>query len=237
MPSSHPLPETYSRAQSLSLDGVTVVVEGRAVLDIPQLLIAAGAHVGISGVSGSGKTTLLQVMAGLRRPSTGRVQWGATDISALTPRAGDAWRRSTIGLVFQDYQLIPELSALENVLLPCRFVAWRLPDSMSTSAAALLAAMGIDAVDQRVSALSRGEQQRVAMARALLHRPALILADEPTASLDADNGAAVIDHLVDGARANQATLVVVSHDPRVLARLDQTMSMQGGKLADGVALK
>ena len=216
---------------TLTLEGVQVVVGGRTILDVPSLVVLAGTHVGIAGVSGSGKTTLLQVMAGLRLPTTGRVLWGDTDITALTPQQGDAWRRTTIGLVFQDHQLIPEMTVLENVLLPIQFGQRRMPPSMHARAEEVLASMGIDARDQRLNQLSRGEQQRVAIARAVLQCPALILADEPTASLDAESGAAVVDVLVTAARDTTATLVIVSHDPNVLARLDQTLPMTSGRLS------
>jgi putative ABC transport system ATP-binding protein len=221
--------ELVSPARLLVLDGVCVIADGVTILDVARLSIVAGTHLGVAGVSGSGKTTLLHVMAGLRQPTAGRVLWGATDISTLPPGQGDAWRRSNVGLVFQDFQLIPELNALENVLLPSGF-GGTPPGGLSPRAAELLAAMGVVRTGLRVAKLARGEQQRVAIARACLHRPSLILADEPTASLDADNAAAVVDLLVKAARDVGATLVVVSHDPNVLAQLDRTVALQHGCL-------
>ena len=223
-------PATSQSAQTLVLEGVQAAAGGRLILNVPRFEIPAGARVGIAGVSGSGKTTLLHAMAGLLRPSAGRVLWGDTDIAALPPQLGDAWRRATIGLVFQDFQLIAELSALENVLLPAQFSDWRVPAELRRRARDALASVGVGAADQRVSLLSRGEQQRVAIARAVLHRPALVLADEPTASLDPANGADVVDLLLTAARETGATLVIVSHDPSVLSRLDLTLPMTGGKL-------
>jgi putative ABC transport system ATP-binding protein len=212
------------------LDGVQVAVGGRVILDVPRLDIPAGARVGIAGVSGSGKTTLLHVIAGLRAPTAGRGLWGDTVVTGLAPQQGDAWRRATIGLVFQDFQLVPELSAVGNVLLPAQFDAWLAAAALRGRARALLASVGISAPDQRVNLLSHGEQQRVAIARALLYRPALILADEPTASLDPANAADVVQLLLGAAHGTGATLVVVSHDPSVLARLDRTLPMTGGRL-------
>jgi putative ABC transport system ATP-binding protein len=231
MPASHLPSEMQPNGNvPLVLDGVQVVVGGRVILDVPWLEIGAGARVGIAGVSGSGKTTLLHVIAGLRAPTAGRVRWGGADIAALSPHQGDAWRRSTIGLVFQDFQLIAELSASENVLLAAQFAAWRVTAELRQRANDVLASMGVGAPDQRVSCMSRGEQQRVAIARSVLHRPALILADEPTASLDPESAAAVVDLLLTAARETGATLAIVSHDPSVLARLDRTLPMIGGKL-------
>jgi putative ABC transport system ATP-binding protein len=156
--------------------------------------------------------------------------WANTDLASLTPQQSDTWRRSTIGLVFQDFQLIPELSAIENVLLPAQFSARRVPVAVQQRASDLLGTMGIDTADQRVGQMSRGEQQRVAIARAVLHRPALLLADEPTASLDEFNAADVVNLLLCAARESGATLIVVSHDQRVLSRLDWTLPICGGRL-------
>jgi putative ABC transport system ATP-binding protein len=230
MPISPPPPDRHPDTPALTLDGIQVAVSGRIILDVPRLVTPVSAHIGIAGVSGSGKTTLLQVIAGLRPPTAGRVLWGDTDIAALPPQQGDAWRRATIGLVFQDFQLIPELTVLENVLLPAQFAARRIPATLQQRARDLLALVGVRASDQRVSSLSRGEQQRVAIARAVLHRPTLILADEPTASLDPANAADVVGLLISAARETGATLIIVSHDPLVLSRLDQTLPMTGGHL-------
>jgi putative ABC transport system ATP-binding protein len=227
MPPHDPAP-----AQDLLLHGVTVTASGAPlILDCPELAITAGSLVGISGVSGSGKTTLIQVIAGIRAPTAGRVVWGDSDITALDGTARDAWRRGSVGLVFQEFQLIPELSALDNVLLPLSFAAARVPSADRTNAGRLLDDVGVAQHTVRVALMSRGEQQRIALARALLKRPALILADEPTASLDAANAAAVADLLVAAARASGATLVIVSHDPAVLARLDRSVQIVAGRVA------
>jgi putative ABC transport system ATP-binding protein len=231
MPVSVPLVDPASSGlsvlpQPLQLQGVCVNVSGVTILDVPELRVAAGAHLGIAGVSGSGKTTLLQVIAGLRRPDRGRVKWGDTDIAGLPPAAGDAWRRTAVGLVFQDFHLIAELSALENVLLPVGFAQSRLPAALAARARHLLAAMDVTRPLQLVGRMSRGEQQRVAIARACLLSPQLILADEPTASLDRPSASAVADLLVAVAGSLAATLIVVSHDEQVLARLGTTRTMR-----------
>jgi putative ABC transport system ATP-binding protein len=205
--------------RALRLVGLRVDVGGVTILDVPALDIAPGAHLGIAGVSGSGKTTLLQVIAGLRRPTAGQVLWGDQDLANLSPANSDAWRRSTIGMVFQDFQLIPELNARENVLLPSGFAGRPVAGALRQRAEVLLLAMGMARSLQRVSRLSRGEQQRVAIARACLFEPPLLLADEPTASLDAATTANMVELLLAAATATGATLIVVSHDPRVLERM------------------
>jgi putative ABC transport system ATP-binding protein len=242
MPVSRPQPNQSSAVplsqQSLRMDGVQVVASGRTILDIPQLVIPAGSQIGIAGVSGSGKTTLLHVMAGVRTPSAGQVWWGSTEITAQSPQQGDAWRRATVGLVFQDFQLIPELSAIENVLLTTQFTAQPRSTALRQRAHEQLMLVGVAAFHQRVSAMSRGEQQRVAIARACLLRPGLILADEPTASLDPANAAAVTQLLISAAKATGATLIVVSHDPLLLGQLRHTLHVRAGLISgpDGVVL-
>lgn len=198
-------------------------------LSVPHLQVAPGAVCGICGPSGSGKTTLLYLAGGLLRPTTGAVIWGETALDGLSERECDRWRRHSVGFVFQDFHLVPELSALDNVLLPVWFgrisaAPWR------ARAADLLAQMGITAPGQRAGLFSRGEQQRVAVARALLHDPAILLADEPTASLDAASGAAVAELLIGAARARGATLLIVSHDVALLARMDVVHRIAQGSL-------
>jgi putative ABC transport system ATP-binding protein len=190
----------------------------RRILDAVSLAVAPGAVVAVTGPSGAGKTTLLHAAAGLLRPDAGSVRWGALEVSSLSETARDRWRRDCVGLVLQDFQLFAELGVLENILLPVRFDHWRASTAMTERAGRLAARVGLDGRAVRAAALSRGEQQRVALARALMRQPRLILADEPTASLDADNGARVIDLLLDCAREEQASILVASHDERLIAR-------------------
>ena len=218
---------------SLSLSGLEVRFPG---LDAPSLRIArleipAGAQVVLTGPSGSGKSTLVNVITGLERPGRGRVLWGGQDIAALSEPARDRWRGAHIGLVMQDFHLFPGLSALENVLLPARLA--RVADrALEARAAALLAEVGLSRPAQRIETLSRGEMQRTAVARALLRAPGVIVADEPTASLDATNAAAIGDLLIRMAARSGATLIVVSHDPALLARLPRQIVLRGGTVAE-----
>ncbi|TBW37365.1 ABC transporter ATP-binding protein [Siculibacillus lacustris] len=223
------------RAAALRLDGV--VVEHRRgreppfrALDIESLEVPPGARVGFAGPSGAGKSTLLHVVAGLAVPSTGRVAWGDTRLDTLGEAAHGRWRRATIGFVFQDFHLVDELTVRDNVLMPARFGRIADRQALHARADALIARMGLDDPRRRAAKLSRGERQRVAVARALLLGPRLILADEPTASLDAEAGRAVAGLLVDAAREHGATLLVVAHDPALLERLDTVHRLAGGRL-------
>jgi putative ABC transport system ATP-binding protein len=159
------------------------------------------------------------------------VFWGDMRIDRMAEGARDRWRRETIGFVFQDFHLIDELSALDNVLLPARFGAFSLPAGARRRAGETLARVGVGNGGARVGRLSRGERQRVAVARALFARPRLILADEPTASLDDGNAADVADLLVETAGEIGASLLVASHDARLLARMQQRRRLVGGRLA------
>ena len=193
-----------------------------------HLHVAAGQHLGIGGPSGSGKTTLLHVLAGLLTPTRGAVRWGDDDLALMAEGARDAWRRRHLGFIFQEFHLIPELDARANVLLPGGFGPGR--HATIPQADDLLRSMGIVDPGRRAATLSRGEQQRVAIARALLAAPSVILADEPTASLDAETGRRVIDLLLASAERLGATLIVVTHDPVLLARLSSTCRMEAGRL-------
>jgi putative ABC transport system ATP-binding protein len=218
-------------ALPLRLDGVTldhVGGDGRPfrVLDIPDLTVPAGAHIGLRGPSGCGKTSLLHLMAGLILPSTGSVAWGGTVVSELPVAARDRWRRLTLGFIFQDFHLVPELDVAANITLPATFSHWRIDQTQRDRAAWLASRMGLADPHRKASVLSRGEQQRVAIARALMNRPALILADEPTASLDAEHAMTVGALLVEVAAEAGATLVCVSHDPALLARMETIISIE-----------
>jgi len=209
----------------LELRDVTIGADGLKILDAVTLAVPRGRCVGIAGPSGSGKTTLLHVAGMLLAPSLGSVTW-----EGAKPRDPVAWRRKTVGFVFQDFCLIPELSALANVVLPVRFGAFGTGDA-ARRAVALLAGMGIAHPHRRAGVLSRGEQQRVAIARAVLNSPSVILADEPTASLDSVTGGQIAHVLIGAARRAGAALLVVSHDPSVLAGMDEVHTLRAGRLA------
>jgi putative ABC transport system ATP-binding protein len=203
---------------------------GRRILDRVSFTVEPGTSVAVTGPSGAGKTTLLHAVAGLVRPNSGTVSWGDRDVAALSEAARDRWRRDSVGLVFQDFQLLAELGVLENIMLPMRFDHWQMPRNAIERAEMLAARVGLDPRGPRAGKLSRGEQQRLAIARALMREPRLILADEPTASLDADNSARVADLLFEASRETQASLLLTSHDAGLLARASRVHRLEAGVL-------
>jgi putative ABC transport system ATP-binding protein len=200
------------------------------VLDVERLELPPGSQTAICGPSGSGKTTLLHLLCGIERPSAGRVLWDGVDLFALGEAARDRWRRRQVGLVFQQFHLFASLSPLENVLLPARFRAFRVEAAVARRARALLDRVGVRAAGETAS-LSRGEMQRVALARALLFTPPILLADEPTASLDAEAGAQVAELLFSACREIGATLLLVTHDTALAARCPQGMNLAAGRVS------
>lgn len=207
----------------------------RRIVDVPAFTLPAGARLAITGPSGAGKTTLLHLLAGIALPEAGAILWGGTAITRLDEAARDAWRRDHLGLVFQDFHLIDGLSALENVLLKARFGHWRAPADLTRRARALLDRVGVASGARDVATLSRGERQRVAVARAALMAPGVVLADEPTASLDAEAGAEVARLLDDLCRESGASLIAVTHDPDLASRLDVRLDLRDGRLIGGRA--
>jgi putative ABC transport system ATP-binding protein len=201
-----------------------------AAVALDRLALEPGAHLALTGPSGSGKTSLLAALAGLERPSEGRVVWGDTDLARLSEPARDRWRRAHVGLVFQDFHLVGGLDVLGNVLLPARFGGVRAA-RLRPRAAALVARVGLDRPHQPIERLSRGEMQRVAVARALLLEPAILLADEPTASLDAENATAIGTLLIEVARELGSTLVIATHDPELRRRLGRDVRLEAGRIA------
>jgi putative ABC transport system ATP-binding protein len=201
------------------------------VLDLDCLCVEAGELVGVTGPSGSGKTSLLHVLAGLERPQRGVVLWDGIDILSLPEADRDHWRRRTLGFVFQDFHLFSGLSALDNVLLPATFEHAVIPGGLRRRARELLAEVRVPEGRTPVERLSRGEMQRVALARALLFAPPVVVADEPTASLDAESARLVGGLLVAMARGAGSTALVVTHDPGLLARVDPTYLLVEGRLA------
>src|SRR3954468_10581500 len=195
------------------------------VLDGVDLLIEPREFVAITGPSGSGKSTLLGLMAGLDRPTRGEVVIDGTVISALGEDALSAFRGRHIGFVFQSFQLIPTLTALENVRVPAEILG---DAALAARAPGLLSSMGLqDRARHYPSQLSGGEMQRVALARATVTRPAVLLADEPTGNLDTASGERVLQLLLEA--QSESTLVLVTHNPELAARAEREVCMRDGR--------
>ncbi|MDU4961785.1 MAG: ABC transporter ATP-binding protein [Sporomusaceae bacterium] len=194
---------------------------------INSLTIQAGEQVALAGPSGSGKTTLLHLISGLLTPSSGKIYFEGSVISAMPEPRRDAWRASTVGYVFQKLNLLTGLNVLDNLLLAMSF-SGAIPRSRQRQRATdLLAAVGLaDRVKSGVRQLSMGEQQRVAIARAVANRPKLILADEPTASLDADNSLAALTLLKQLAREAGSILLLSTHDRQVMNSFDRICRLE-----------
>ena len=206
----------------------------KIALDLSALDFAPGSATAVMGPSGSGKSTLLYALAGLAR-AQGRVEWRGRDMLALSARAREKWRRGEIGFVFQDFQLVAELSPLENILLPARFDHFAVPAALRARAKYLLEEFGVPAARRSVRELSRGEAQRVALARALLRSPAILLADEPTASLDEASAQTVIDALVELSATEGVLLITATHDTALAARCRRIVRLDHGRFAADAA--
>jgi putative ABC transport system ATP-binding protein len=191
--------------------------------------VETGARVALHGPSGCGKSTLLDLLAGVLRPSAGRVEVVGADLVRLPDDAVRAHRIRTLGFVFQDFPLVDYLDALENVLFPYRLNrALRLDEDARRRARDLLGGLGLAGKEGRLPReLSVGERQRVAIARALVTGPRILLADEPTAGLDPEQSVAVMRQLEAASRDHGLTLVMVTHDPALLGRFDQTLAVEG----------
>lgn len=209
---------------------------GADVLSIAELQLDAGRTHFLHGPSGCGKSTLLALMAGVLLPCAGTVSLLGQNWAALRAGARDARRAELVGLIFQQFNLLPYLSVLDNVLLPARLSparAQRCQGGPVPEAQALLRRMDLPAAlwPRRADALSVGQQQRVAAARALLGRPPLVIADEPTSALDAPLREAFVELLLEQVRAGGSTLVFVSHDERLASRFDERLSLPEINLA------
>lgn len=197
------------------------------ILDQVELRLEEGESLSILGPSGSGKSTLLSLLAGLEPPRQGSIKILGTEITELSPEALARFRGASIGFVFQSFRLMPSLTALENVALP---LTLRGDPEAGERAESALDRVGLSARSHHLpSALSGGEQQRVALARAWAQRPSLLLADEPTGSLDQETAREVSDLLFEG-RPAQGALVLVTHDPSLASRADRVVRLKGGRL-------
>jgi putative ABC transport system ATP-binding protein len=213
----------------LAASGLRLAFSGEGIIDLPELVLTPGSLTALVGPSGSGKSTLLYLLSGLLRPDAGKVTWAGEDIVSLRESRRDRWRRRHAGFIFQNFHLIEELSPLDNVLVPLWF------DRLSAASARprafdLLARLEVPNRPQ-VALLSRGQQQRVAIARALIGDPEVIFADEPTASLDATSGAAVIDILCALARDEGRTVVTATHDQALRNIADTVVALDHGRTA------
>lgn len=227
--------ESQARDEALLLDDVRKhFVLGGARIDVLRgatLRLAAGDCVAVTGPSGSGKTTLLHVAAGLEVPDAGTVRVAGVDPYRVDESARAALRRDRFGFVFQQHHLLPQLTALENVLLPALAVRPRATDDDVARARALLDDVGLgDRDGHRPEQLSGGERQRVAVARALMNRPAVILADEPTAALDRKTADEVAALLVRLARGTRTAVLVATHDVALAAAMDRRLELRDGVL-------
>ena len=208
--------------QVVSSDGTLTILHD-ICFDLYQ-----GESVAITGSSGSGKSTLLSLLAGLDTPTSGNVVLMGQDLNELNEDGRASLRGTHVGFVFQSFQLLPHLNALENVMLPAEL---RGDLDANEKASFWLDKVGLkDRLKHFPKTLSGGEQQRVALARAFINRPAILFADEPTGSLDEASGNRVIDLLFDLNQANHSTLILVTHDPALANRCQRQIQLQGGKL-------
>ena len=193
-----------------------------------DLEVAAGETVGITGPSGSGKSTMMMIIAGLERPSAGKVEVAGSDLTSLNEDQLARFRRARIGIVFQAFHLIPTMMALENVAVPLEFAG--RADAFERAEAAL-AAVGLDhRLTHYPGQLSGGEQQRVALARAFAVEPSLLLADEPTGNLDGETGRQIIELMFDLAARRGTTLMLITHDPALAGRCRRLVRLLDGRI-------
>ena len=220
---------------SVELDGVTKRYPGGGAepvvaLDAVDFAAAPGEFVAVVGPSGSGKSTLLNVLGLLDDPTDGRRLLSGTDVTNLSVAERTTARKESIGFVFQDFHLLPTLTAVENVTLPTAFD----PGDASDRAADLLGRFGLgDRLDHEPTELSGGQKQRVAIARSLINEPAVLLADEPTGNLDTDTGESILAEF-DRVKREGVAVVAVTHDPLVEEFADRTVELTDGVLVDGI---
>ncbi len=225
----------------LNISEVDFQWPGRAgfAFSVPDFIVDAGETVLLLGESGSGKSTLLSLICGTISPDKGKVHVAGTDITALSGGARDQFRAEKIGVIFQQFNLLPFGTVADNILLPLRFAPERRKRSGNAKAKAeeLCAELGLpkDVLHANANSLSVGQQQRVAVARALIGLPPLIIADEPTSALDANSQMAFLDLLFEQTSVHNTALLMVSHDPRLADRFDRLVHMEDIAQAERVA--
>lgn len=235
------LPSPLIDADAIELSAVRkVYVTGAGEFEALKgidLRVKAGEFVAVVGKSGSGKSTLINMIAGIDRPTSGEVWVAGTPVHALTENQIAVWRGRTVGVVFQFFQLLPTLTALENVMIPMDFCNVHNMDERPERALALLELVGVgEQADKLPSSLSGGEQQRVAIARCLANDPVLLVADEPTGNLDDRTAAAVIDLFGELARGGK-TILMVTHDMDLARRANRIVTMAAGRIESSAFIR
>lgn len=220
-----------TRGLSLSVRDLRVhSPNGRCLLDVPHLEMSAGSCLVVRGPSGAGKSTLLNALAGLQPVVSGSISWGVVSISVLVDRVRTAFRRDYIGFIFQDHLLFEELSAKENAAITAAYAPRAERAEIYAAADQMLMQLQVPQGTRTVASYSGGERQRVAVARALSGNPGIILADEPTASLDRETATALAHELLRIAREDGRTVVIVSHDPVLHELAPRLINMVDGKI-------
>ncbi|MBX2833267.1 MAG: ATP-binding cassette domain-containing protein [Rhodospirillales bacterium] len=221
----------------LRIEGLTVSGEGgRTLLEVPELSIEPGTAVVVRGPSGAGKSTFLYAVSGILPVTAGRILWGDQVLSEMNDPARAAFRRNQVGFVFQDHLLFEELSAFGNASIAALYAPKNRRAGIRSTGTEQLEKLGLSADEHRISGTySGGERQRIAVARALAADPAIVLADEPTASLDRENADRLADDLMQLARDNGRTLIAVTHDPAMHAQADRVIDIVDGRIQDSAA--
>lgn len=221
-------------ALDLLVEGLRVMADARrCLLLVERLFVPAGQSVAVRGASGAGKSTLLHALCGLVRPQAGSVRWGEHDLASFSAAGSAAFRRQHVGLIFQDYHLFEELSALGNAGLAASFAPPADREHIRRGAGQWLDRLGLGNTGGRsVASFSGGERQRIAVARALAGDPPIVLADEPTASLDRAAADALADDLAGLGRSGKRTLIAVTHDAALASLLDRQLTIVDGRIVE-----